>query len=86
MPAMNFRREFGAISGLSVVLVVASALVLGVVMAGWTRLTGIVLSGAELVDVRQWYRPRRDAMMDRDENVHELTSSTFPLFNFSTWH
>ena len=30
MPAMNFRREFGAIGGLSVVLVVASALVLGV--------------------------------------------------------
>ncbi|SJM51456.1 sodium:proton antiporter [Gulosibacter sp. 10] len=30
MPAMNFRREFGAISGLSVALVVASSLVLGV--------------------------------------------------------
>ena len=30
MPAMNFRREFGAISGLSVVLVVVSALLLGV--------------------------------------------------------
>jgi CPA1 family monovalent cation:H+ antiporter len=29
MPGMNFRREFGAISGLSVLLVVASALVLG---------------------------------------------------------
>ncbi|MEJ2866704.1 cation:proton antiporter [Actinomycetospora sp. OC33-EN08] len=29
MPAMNFRREFGAVSGLSVVLVVGSALVLG---------------------------------------------------------
>ncbi|MDL5159307.1 cation:proton antiporter [Actinomycetospora termitidis] len=29
MPAMNFRREFGAVSGLSVFLVVASALVLG---------------------------------------------------------
>ena len=26
---------------------------------------------AELVDVRQRYRPRRDAMMDRDENVHD---------------
>lgn len=30
MPAMNFRREFGAISGLSVVLVVVSAVILGV--------------------------------------------------------
>lgn len=30
MPAMNFRREFGAIGGLSVVLVVASSLILGV--------------------------------------------------------
>ncbi|WP_165070179.1 cation:proton antiporter domain-containing protein [Marisediminicola senii] len=29
MPAMNFRREFGAIGGLSVVLVVGSSLVLG---------------------------------------------------------
>ncbi len=29
MPAMNFRREFGAISGLSVVLVIGSALLLG---------------------------------------------------------
>ncbi|BCY10107.1 sodium:proton antiporter [Actinoplanes sp. L3-i22] len=29
MPSMNFRREFGAIGGLSVLLVVASALVLG---------------------------------------------------------
>ncbi|MBU2664131.1 sodium:proton antiporter [Actinoplanes bogorensis] len=29
MPAMNFRREFGAISGLSVLLVVASSLLLG---------------------------------------------------------
>jgi NhaP-type Na+/H+ or K+/H+ antiporter len=30
MPSMNFRREFGAIGGLSVVLVVASSLLLGV--------------------------------------------------------
>jgi CPA1 family monovalent cation:H+ antiporter len=30
MPAMNFRREFGAISGMSVLLVVGTALVLGV--------------------------------------------------------
>ncbi|KQM82136.1 sodium:proton antiporter [Agromyces sp. Leaf222] len=30
MPTMNFRREFGAISGLSVILVIASSLVLGV--------------------------------------------------------
>ena len=29
MPAMNFRREFGAISGLSVILVIGSALLLG---------------------------------------------------------
>jgi monovalent cation/hydrogen antiporter len=30
LPAMNFRREFGAISGLSVILVIGSALLLGV--------------------------------------------------------
>src|ERR1700750_923633 len=29
MPAMNFRREFGAISGLSVLLIIASSLMLG---------------------------------------------------------
>ncbi|TCK25828.1 cation:proton antiporter [Pseudonocardia endophytica] len=33
MPTMNFRREFGAISGLSVLLVVASTAVIGVVLA-----------------------------------------------------
>ncbi|WP_281506190.1 cation:proton antiporter [Amycolatopsis sp. FBCC-B4732] len=33
MPAMNFRREFGAISGLSVLLVVGSSLVLGLFFA-----------------------------------------------------
>ncbi|MBF4586357.1 cation:proton antiporter [Curtobacterium sp. VKM Ac-2887] len=33
MPSMNFRREFGAISGLSVLLVVASSLVLGLFFA-----------------------------------------------------
>ena len=33
MPAMNFRREFGAISGLSILLVVGSALVMGVFFA-----------------------------------------------------
>lgn len=34
MPAINFRREFGAISGLSVLLVVSSALLLGVFFTG----------------------------------------------------
>jgi len=33
MPAMNFRREFGAICGLSVVLMVATALLLGAFFA-----------------------------------------------------
>ncbi|WP_248704134.1 sodium:proton antiporter [Curtobacterium sp. MWU13-2055] len=33
MPSMNFRREFGAISGLSVLLVIASSLVLGLFFA-----------------------------------------------------
>lgn len=33
MPAMNFRREFAAISGLSIVLVIASAVVLGLFFA-----------------------------------------------------
>ncbi len=52
MPAMNFRREFAAISGLSVALVVASALILGLFFAwvipglglGWGIALGAIVS------------------------------------------
>ncbi|GAA4832523.1 sodium:proton antiporter [Actinomycetospora corticicola] len=57
MPAMNFRREFGAISGLSVVLVVASSLVLGVFFAlvvpglgfAWGVALGAIVSPTDAV-------------------------------------
>lgn len=57
MPTMNFRREFGAISGLSVVLVVGSALLLGlffvVVLPGlgfaWGVALGAIVSPTDAV-------------------------------------
>jgi monovalent cation/hydrogen antiporter len=57
MPSMNFRREFGAISGLSVILVVASALVLGVFFAAvipglgfaWGVALGAIVSPTDAV-------------------------------------
>ena len=57
MPAMNFRREFGAISGLSVLLVVGSALVLGVFFMiaipalgfGWGVALGAIVSPTDAV-------------------------------------
>ncbi|HWD63139.1 MAG TPA: cation:proton antiporter, partial [Humibacter sp.] len=57
MPSMNFRREFGAISGLSVVLVVGSALLLGLffmlVIPGlgfaWGVALGAVISPTDAV-------------------------------------
>ncbi|MFT3901345.1 MAG: sodium:proton antiporter [Gordonia sp. (in: high G+C Gram-positive bacteria)] len=57
MPAMSFRREFGAISGLSVLLVVASSLVLGLffmlvipsVGFAWGVALGAVISPTDAV-------------------------------------
>jgi monovalent cation/hydrogen antiporter len=57
MPAMNFRREFTAISGLSVLLVVASALVLGLFFAlvlpglgfAWGVALGAIVSPTDAV-------------------------------------
>ncbi|AYG04804.1 cation:proton antiporter [Gryllotalpicola protaetiae] len=57
MPAMNFRREFGAISGLSVILVVGSALVLGAFFAlvvpglgfAWGVALGAIVSPTDAV-------------------------------------
>jgi len=57
MPAMNFRREFGAISGLSVLLVVATALLLGLffmaVMPGlgfaWGVALGAIISPTDAI-------------------------------------
>ena len=57
MPAMNFRREFGAISGLSFVLVVVSSLIVGVVFAwlipglglAWGIALGAIVSPTDAV-------------------------------------
>lgn len=57
MPAMNFRREFSAISGLSFVLVVVSSLVIGVVFAwlipglglAWGIALGAIISPTDAV-------------------------------------
>jgi NhaP-type Na+/H+ or K+/H+ antiporter len=57
MPAMNFRREFGAISGLSITLVIISALVLGVFFAwaipdlglAWGIALGAIISPTDAV-------------------------------------
>lgn len=57
MPAMDFRREFTAISGLSVALVVASALILGTFFAwlipglglGWGIALGAIVSPTDAV-------------------------------------
>jgi NhaP-type Na+/H+ or K+/H+ antiporter len=57
MPAMNFRREFGAISGLSVTLVIISALVLGFFFAwaipgldlAWGIALGAIVSPTDAV-------------------------------------
>ncbi|GAA4668510.1 cation:proton antiporter [Frondihabitans cladoniiphilus] len=57
MPAMNFRREFGAISGLSVLLVVGSSLVLGLFFAlvipglgfAWGVALGAIVSPTDAV-------------------------------------
>ena len=57
MPAMNFRREFGAISGLSFVLVVVSSLVVGAAFAwlipglglAWGIALGTIVSPTDAV-------------------------------------
>ncbi|ROQ39723.1 NhaP-type Na+/H+ or K+/H+ antiporter [Frondihabitans sp. PhB188] len=57
MPSMNFRREFGAIGGLSVVLVIASSLLLGLFFAwaipdlplAWAIALGAVVSPTDAV-------------------------------------
>ena len=86
MPAMNFRREFGAISGLSVVLVVASALVLGLFFElvipelgfGWGVALGAIVSPTDAVAtsiVKQTsVSPRVVAMLDGESLLNDATA------------
>ncbi|WP_144761020.1 sodium:proton antiporter [Curtobacterium sp. 9128] len=86
MPAMNFRREFGAISGLSVVLVVASSLVLGVFFAwvipglglAWGIALGAIVSPTDAVAtsiVKQTSVSRRViAILDGESLLNDATA------------
>lgn len=86
MPAMNFRREFGAISGLSVVLVVASSLVLGLFFMwvipdlgfGWGVALGAIISPTDAVAtsiVKQAPVSKRVvAMLDGESLLNDATA------------
>ncbi len=86
MPAMNFRREFGAISGLSVVLVVGSALLLGVffmvVVPGlgfaWGVALGAIVSPTDAVATsiikRTTVSQRVVAMLDGESLLNDATA------------
>jgi NhaP-type Na+/H+ or K+/H+ antiporter len=86
MPTMNFRREFGAISGLSVLLVVASSLVLGLfftlVIPGldfaWGVALGAIVSPTDAVATsiikRTSVSKRVVAMLDGESLLNDATA------------
>ncbi|MGU3410664.1 cation:proton antiporter [Microbacterium sp. M1A1_1b] len=86
MPTMNFRREFGAISGLSVVLVVASSVVLGLFFAwavpdlglAWGIALGAIVSPTDAVAtsiVKQTSVSRRViAILDGESLLNDATA------------
>jgi NhaP-type Na+/H+ or K+/H+ antiporter len=86
MPAMNFRREFGAISGLSVVLVVGSSLLLGLFFSlvipglgfAWGVALGAIVSPTDAVAtsiVKQTSVSRRVvAMLDGESLLNDATA------------
>ncbi|MFI5932269.1 cation:proton antiporter [Actinoplanes sp. NPDC051494] len=86
MPGMNFRREFGAISGLSVLLVVGSALLLGVffmlVVPGlgfaWGVALGAIVSPTDAVAtsiIKQTsVSPRVVALLDGESLLNDATA------------
>ncbi|MEU8896181.1 sodium:proton antiporter [Nocardia sp. NPDC048505] len=86
MPSMNFRREFGAISGLSVLLVVGTALVLGVFFMlvipdlgfAWGVALGAIISPTDAVAtsiVKQTSVSKRVlAMLDGESLLNDATA------------
>ncbi|MCS7475842.1 cation:proton antiporter [Umezawaea endophytica] len=86
MPSMNFRREFGAISGLSVVLVVGTALLLGwfftLVVPGlgfaWGVALGAIISPTDAVATsivkRTSVSKRVVAMLDGESLLNDATA------------
>ncbi len=101
MPAMNFRREFGAIGGLSVLLVVASALVLGVFFMlampgigfGWGVALGAIVSPTDAVAtsiIKQMAVSKRVvALLDGESLLNDATAlvvlGTATAATFSLW-
>ncbi|WP_246117551.1 cation:proton antiporter [Cellulomonas composti] len=86
MPTMNFRREFGAISGLSVILVVLSSLVLGLFFMlvlpelgfAWGVALGAIVSPTDAVATsiikRQPVSRRVVAMLDGESLLNDATA------------
>nr|WP_202627618.1 cation:proton antiporter [Cellulomonas sp. APG4] len=86
MPTMNFRREFGAISGLSVLLVVVTAVVLGLVLSAvvpglslaWGIALGAVLSPTDAVATsiarRAGVSPRVRAMLEGESLLNDASA------------
>ena len=86
MPSMNFRREFGAISGLSVVLVIASSVVLGLLFAWvvpglgfwWGMALGAIVSPTDAVAtsiVKQTSVSRRAiSILDGESLLNDATA------------
>lgn len=86
MPAMNFRRNFGAIGGLSVVLVVVTAVVLGLFFSwvipglslAWGIALGAVISPTDAVATsiirRAGVPPRVLAILDGESLLNDATA------------
>ncbi|MFP3464400.1 cation:proton antiporter [Leifsonia sp. SIMBA_070] len=86
MPAMNFRREFGAIGGLSVLLVIVSSLLLGLFFAwvipglglGWGVALGAIVSPTDAVATgivkRAGISPRVVAILEGESLLNDATA------------
>ncbi|MFE4469920.1 cation:proton antiporter [Leifsonia sp. NPDC056824] len=86
MPSMNFRREFGAIGGLSVVLVIVSSLLLGIFFAwlipglglGWGVALGAIVSPTDAVATgivkRAGVSPRVVAILEGESLLNDATA------------
>lgn len=86
MPSMNFRREFGAIGGLSVVLVIVSSVLLGIFFAwaipglglGWGVALGAIVSPTDAVATgivkRAGVSPRVVAILEGESLLNDATA------------
>lgn len=86
MPAMNFRREFGAIGGLSVLLVILSSVLLGLFFAwvipglglGWGVALGAIVSPTDAVATgivkRAGVSPRVVAILEGESLLNDATA------------